>query len=442
MQLSSGFQSSFFYIAEITNINMLDMKKNLRKSLLSSILIIATLLISTGQEIGWRGPGRTGIYNETNLLKSWPAEGPALLWEASGIGMGYGSVTVTDDAVYVTGTKGDKDILTAFTQEGKKKWDVEYGTMTPNVNYPEARGTVTYYNGKLYVIGGKGELTCITRDGKVVWTVNNYEKYSSPVQRFGISESPLIVDNKVIATPGGNKAAMVAFNPENGNIIWETPPLNEGTQYTNPLLVTDRGMKIIVTHTATYLIGVNATDGKLLWKFNMLALNADQGRGRNFIHTPIYKDGFIFAANGYGQTAGKVKISFDGKDPELVWKNPEINPHVGGMVLIDNYLYSSTHDNNAMGRWICVDWNTGKTMWITSWNNKGSVISADGLLYLYEEKNGNVALVRPNSEKLDIISSFQVTKGAGPYWSHPVINKGRLFLRHGDYLAVYSIKAR
>jgi hypothetical protein len=174
----------------------------------------------------------------------------------------------------------------------------------------------------------------------------------------------------------------------------------------------------------------------------MLLVNAEQGRGRNFIHTPIYKDGFIFAANGYGQTSAKVKISFDGKDPELVWKNPEINPHVGGMILIGNYIYSSTHDNNSMGRWICVDWTTGKTMWITEWFNKGSVISAEGLLYIYEEKTGNVALVRPNPEKLDIISTFRVTKGTGPYWAHPVIDKGRLFLRHGDYMAVYNIKAK
>ena len=201
-------------------------------------------------------------------------------------------------------------------------------------------------------------------------------------------------------------------------------------------------MKVIVTLNPTYLFGVNAADGKILWKFNMRSVNSDQSRVTNFIHTPIYRDGYIFMANGYGQTSAKVKISFDGKDPELVWKNPDINPHVGGMVLVGNNIYSSTHDNNSMGRWICVDWTTGKTLWIKEWNNKGSVISAEGLLYIYEEKSGNVALVRPNSEKLDIISSFRVTKGTGPYWSHPVIDKGRLFLRHGDYMAVYNIKAK
>jgi len=413
-----------------------------KKTMLSLFLIISTLLITNGQQYGWRGPGRTGVYNEKGLMKAWPASGPSLLWEATGISKGYSSATVTDDAIYITGSKGEKDVLTAFTQDGKKKWEVEYGNITNNVNSPESRCTPTYSNGKILVVSGQGDLACVTRDGKIDWTVNYYQKYSAKIQRFGISESPLVVDNKVIATPGGNMTSMVAFNIENGNVVWQTPPLNEGTQYSNPLLIEDKGMKVIVTHTATYIIGVNAADGKLLWKFNFAAVNDDQRGGRNYIQTPLYRDGFLFAANGYGQTAAKIKINSDGSEPTLVWKNPEINPHVGGMVLIGNYIYSSTHDSNSKGRWICVDWTTGKTMWITDWFNKGSVISAEGLLYIFEEKTGNLALVRPNSEKLDIISSFQVTKGDGPYWSHPVIDKGRLFVRHGDYMAVYSLKAK
>ncbi len=407
-----------------------------------AVLFLLSTGTSSGQEIGWRGPGRTGIYNETGLLKSWPAGGPALIWEATGIGMGYSSATVTNDAVYITGIRGDKDVLTAFTQDGKKKWDVEYGNMSKVNSAPESRCTPTFAYGKLFVVSGMGELSCISTEGKILWMVDYYKKYNATVPRFGISESPLVFDNKVIVTPGGNIAAMVAFNVDNGKVVWETPSLNEGSQYVNPLLIEDKGIKTIVTHTPTWIIGVNASNGRILWKFNFGSVNADQKGGKNYIHTPIYKDGFIFAANGYGQTSAKIRIMADGKDPELVWKNPDINPHVGGMVLIGNYIYSSTHDNNSKGRWVCADWTTGKTMWITDWNNKGSIVSADGLIYIYEEKNGNVALVRPNSEKLDIISSFRITKGSGPYWSHPVINKGRLFLRHGDYMAVYNIKAK
>jgi outer membrane protein assembly factor BamB len=234
---------------------------------------------------------------------------------------------------------------------------------------------------------------------------------------------------------------MVAFNTENGTTVWESPSVNEPTNYVNPLLIDFNGMKVIVTHTESLIIGVNSADGKLIWKFNFEAANAEPTGDRNHTNTPLYRDGFIFAASGYGQVGVKIKLNPDGTEPSLVWKNTDITPHVGGMVLLGNYIYSSTHDSNSKGRWICVDWNTGKTMWITDWHNKGSIISADDMLYLYEEKSGYVGLVRPSSEKLDVISSFRITKGDGPNWAHPVINKGRLFIRHGNYLAVYSLKA-
>ncbi|MBK8883354.1 MAG: PQQ-binding-like beta-propeller repeat protein [Bacteroidales bacterium] len=418
------------------------MRKMNMKLLVSVFIITSIIDLANGQPIGWRGPGRTGIYNEKGLMRSWPESGPALLWETTGLGTGYSSPVVTEDAIYITGARDEKEFLVAFTTDGKKKWETEFGTITKDVPYPESRCTPTVFKGKIFVTSGVGDLACITTDGKVAWRVNYYQKYNATIQRFGISESPLVVDNKVIVTPGGDKASVVAFNIENGNLVWETPPLNEGTQYTNPLLIEDKGMKLIVTHTVTYIIGVNAANGKLVWKFNFSTVNDDQKGGRNFIQTPLYRDGYLFAANGYGQTSAKIKISFDGTEPALVWKNKEVNPHVGGMVLLGNYIYSSTHDSNSKGRWICADWTTGKTQWVTAWNNKGAVISADGLLYILEEKNGNLALVNPNSEKLDIISSFRISQGEGPYWSHPVIDKGRLFVRHGDYLGVYSIKAK
>jgi outer membrane protein assembly factor BamB len=412
------------------------------KALIMCVIVFMSIISYAQPQYGWRGPDRSGIYNEKSLLKVWPSSGPALLWEATDLGQGYSSATVTEDAVYITGIHGEKDVLSAYTQSGKKKWETEYGNMSNAGNSPETRCTPTYSNGKLFVISGQGDLVCVSKDGKILWAVNYYQKYNSPVQRFGITESPLVVDNKVIASSGGNISSIVAFNAENGNVVWETPPLNEGTQYTNPLLIENNKTKIIVTHTTTYIIGVNASDGKILWKFNFGAVNADQKGGKNYINTPLYRDGFLFAANGYKQTAAKIRINFDGSEPTLVWKNPDITPHVGGMVLVGNYIFSSTHDTNSKGRWICVDWTTGKTMWTTEWYNKGSIISADGLLYIYEEKSGHLGLVKPNSEKLEIISEFQVTKGSGPYWAHPVIDKGRLFVRHGEYLAVYSIKSK
>ncbi len=395
-----------------------------------------------GQSVnGWRGDGRTGIYSEAALLKTWPASGPSLLWESSEAGSGFSSTTVTEDAVYITGKKGDNDVLTAFTQDGKKKWETAYGKASDS-NYPDSRSTATFSNGKLYVVSGAGDMVCIGTDGKIRWSVNYFKKYNATAPRFGISESPVVVDNKVIGTPGGNMAAAVALNAENGNIVWTTPPVNEGTQYVNPLVIENAGKKVLITVTTGNILGINVSDGKLLWKVNYEGMNAEQGGRRNHTNTPVYRDGFLLVANGYSQVAVKLKINWDGKLPSVVWKNTDLTPHVGGAVLLGNLVFSSTHDTNSSGKWICVDWNTGKTMWINEWFNKGSVVAADGMLYIYEEKSGNVGLVKPSSVKLEVVSKFRIEKGTGPYWSHPVINKGRLFIRHGGHLAVYSLKTK
>lgn len=428
-----------FYILHSGQTNRKQMNTTYRKIVLSLSFFSATFIVAYSQQAEWRGPGRSGIYNETGLLKTWPSAGPTMLWEATDIGTGYSSATVTADAIYITGRKGNNDVLTSFSQEGKKNWEVTYGSAS-NSNYPDTRCTPTFSNGKLFLVSGMGDLVCIGKDGKIIWTVNHFQKYSARIPMFGVSESPLVVDNKVIGTPGGSKASMVAFNVENGNVIWETQSINDETNYVNPLVADFGGMKIIVTITMGQMIGVNSATGKLLWKINYEALNNIQTYDRNHVNTPLYRDGFLFAGNGYGQVGVKLKLNADGSAPTVVWKNSDITPHVGGMVLIGNYIFSSTHDSNSKGRWICVDWTTGKTMWITDWYNKGAIISADGMLYITEEKSGRVGLVKPSAEKLDVVSSFQVIKGTGPYWAHPVIDKGRLFIRHGDYLAVYSVK--
>jgi outer membrane protein assembly factor BamB len=416
------------------------MRKLNRILMLTGTGIILSVNTIFGQnQQGFRGPERSGNYIEAALLKVWPASGPTLIWEASGIGTGFSSATADDDAVYITGRKGDNDVLSSFTLSGRKNWEVIYGK-SDDGNYPDTRCTPTISGNNIFLVSGQGDMVCVGKDGKIVWSVNYFSKYKGKIPQFGVSESPVVVDNKVVGTPGGNLSAMVAFNIANGSIVWEAPSVKDGTNYVNPLLIEFGGIKMIVTVTESRMIAVNSADGKLLWNLNYEGQNAQPTGDRNHTNTPIYRDGYILAAQGYEQVAVKFKMNADGSEPSVVWKNTDLTPHVGGMVLIGKYIFSSTHDTNSKGRWICVDWETGKTMWITSWYNKGSIISADGMLYIFEEKTGHLGLVKPDSEKLDVVSEFQITKGSGPYWAHPVISKGRLFVRHGDFLGVYSLK--
>jgi outer membrane protein assembly factor BamB len=416
------------------------MKSFFFKPLLSLFFYTALVNNVYSQLHEWRGPERSGIYNETGLLKKWPVGGPALLWAAENMGDGYSSPTVSDDAVYVTGRKESSDVLTALTPDGKKKWETVYGKAWIT-NHTGSRCTPTYYNGNIFLISGSGDIVCVGSDGKIKWSKNHYSLYESTPIKFGISESPVVVDNMVIASPGGKKASLVAFNINDGKVVWEAEPLNQEPQYVNPKLIEHAGKKMIITVMGTDIAAINVKDGKTLWKLNYAAVNAATGDVRkNHAITPLFRDGYILIANGYNWVALKLKLSADGNSVEVVWENRNFDPQLGGVVLLGNNLYGTNHTSNPSDSWVCVDWITGKTLWTKKWYSRGSIISADGMLYLFEEKSGHVALVKPDSSKLDIVSEFQITKGEGPFWAHPVINKERLYIRHGDVLMVYKIK--
>jgi outer membrane protein assembly factor BamB len=416
------------------------MKSIFKRSILSFLMFAVSVTTTFCQLYEWRGPDRSGIYNETGLLKKWPAGGPELLWETTKMGDGYSSPTITDNAIYVTGRRDSSDILTALTLDGKIKWEVVYGKAWVT-NHTGSRCTPTFYNGNIFLISGSGDIVCVGSEGKIKWTKNHYNLYDSKPLSFGISESPIVVDNMVIASPGGKKASLVAFGINDGKVIWETEPLNQDPQYVNPKLIEYAGKKMIVTVMGKDIFAVNAKDGKIIWKVNYAAANGGTGNIRkNHAITPIYRDGYILIANGYNWVALKLKLSADGNSVETVWENRNFDPQHGGVVLLGNTLYGANHQSNPADAWVGVDWVTGKTLWTTKWYSRGSVISADGMLYLFEERSGHVALAKPDASKLDIISEYQVTKGEGPFWAHPVINKGRLFIRHGDYLMAYKIK--
>jgi outer membrane protein assembly factor BamB len=415
------------------------------KSRIIRINFILALLMSVPgiaecQLYEWRGPGRTGIYNETGLLKKWPEGGPKILWEIDKMGDGYSSPVVTGDAIYITGRKDSSDILTALTLQGTKKWETVYGNAWI-ANHTGSRCIPTYYNGKIFLISGSGDLVCVSTDGKVKWSRNHYKMFEGKPLQFGISESPVVVDNKVIASPGGKKASLVAFNIENGQVAWQAEPLNEEPQYINPLLVQHGGKKMIVTVMGRHIFAVNAADGKMLWKVNYEEANGATGNVRkNHAITPIYRDGCILVANGYNWVALKLKLSADGSSVEKVWENRNFDPQHGGVVLIGDKLYGANHQSQPADAWICVDWNTGKTIWTQKWYSRGSIISADNMLILFEERSGHVALTVPEDSRLNVLSEFQVSKGDGPFWAHPVVKDGKMYIRHGDFLMAYQVK--
>ena len=411
----------------------------------TTMSIILSLILSgfiSAQDISeWREENRTGNSAETGLLKSWPANGPELIWSNLDLARGYSSVSFGNNKIYTTGNIGNDDVLYALDMNGKILWQTVFGRAW-TASSPESRATPTVEGNRVYCTSGSGDLACIDGNtGKIIWTYKASELHKGTFGSWGIAESMLIDGNKVYYSPGGPETMTIALDKTKGTLIWKSKSINDKPGYVSPILVNYAGKKMIINVSLGHAFGIDASNGDILWKVEH---EAREG-GRDLIKcvTPLFSNGRVYVTGGYDTGGMMIEIAKDGKNAKVVWTDKVLDVHHGGVVLVNGYIYGANWLNNGNGNWCCIDWNTGKKMWEEHWNNKGSIISADGMLYIYEEKTGNVGLLRPNSEKFDLVSSFKVTQGtAGPYWAHPVIKNGILYLRHSNALMAYNIKAK
>jgi len=405
----------------------------LKKQILFIAIAVFTFTSSCFSQniVEWRGPNRTGIYNETGLLKEWPAEGPKLLWSYDELEKGFTSVTIAEDKIFITGVTDGIGYLSALSMQGKLLWKVKYGKEWVDP-YPGSRSTPVYYKGNLYLATGVAEALCLNaQTGKKVWGVDMVTKFGSRIPTFGFVEAPAIYDNKVYFSPGGENTGMVALNLLTGETILASKATGEKPAYCSPLLFDFKDKKYLTTSLGGNLIGLDPTDGALLWKIPQV--------NTYNIHpnTPLYKDGCIFSLTGYKGGSVMIKLSDDGKSATELWRNKTLDNQMGGAVWIDNYIIGSGHEGDRY--WQCLNSKTGEVVFKSNAIGKGVVIYADGLLYCYSD-TGELGLMELNDKGFSVKSKFKITLGTDQHWAHPVIDKGILYVRHGKSLMAYSIK--
>jgi len=410
-----------------------------------TLILLPLLILSkvcNAQISEWREENRTGVSAEAGLLKSWPAEGPKLLWTSLELTKGYSSVSFGNNVIYTTGINGPDDILFALDMNGKLLWQTSVGRAWTE-SYPESRATPTVEGDKVYTTSGYGDLACIDgMTGKIIWTYKASEIHNGTYGMWGIAESLMIDDDKIYFTPGGPETMTIAIQKPTGDLIWKSASLNDKPGYVSPILINYAGKKMIINVSLGNVFAVDASNGEILWK---VAIDKSADYKWDFIMcvTPLYDSGMIYITGGYGIGGMMIKIGEDGKSATIAWTDKVLDVHHGGVVMVDGYIYGSNWLNNADGNWCCINWNTGEKKWEEHWNCKGSIISAEGLLYIYDEKKGNVGLLKATPEKFDLISSFQIKQGnSGPFWAHPVIHNGVLYIRHSNALMAYDIKVR
>ena len=400
------------------------------RKLILLLTVFCSCALSAQNVIQWRGD-RTGIYKETGLLKTWGDRGPALMWHFDGLGQGHSSVSISSDKIYVTGMTDNTGYLHVLDLQGnllkKKKYGSEW-----HVSYSGSRGTVIPDEERLYLISGTGILSCLDESNlNELWRKSMSDDFGGEPPKYGVNESPLIVGDKLIFTPGGKEYNVVALNKKTGDLIWSSKGMGDISSYCCPIYIADQQTPQVVTMTGHHIIGLDISNGNMLWSFPFT--------NRFFEHpnTPVYGNGMVLCTSSYGVGSVMLQLTNGGKEIEEVWNSKDLDSRTGHMLKIGDYAYGS--GDYGKGSWFCVDWKTGETLYKDKSLPTGAIIAADGMLYCYTEK-GDMALVRATPEKFDIVSKFSITLGTEQHWAHPVIYKGVLYVRHGDTLMAYKIK--
>lgn len=405
----------------------------LRFLFVATVLLLSVASAALAQSAGnwpqWRGPNRDGISKETGLLKQWPAEGPPLAWKATGAGRGYSSFAIYNGKLYTMGLRGDREFVVAFdVATGKEAWATAHGSAFRNDRGDGPRGTPTVDGDRVYALGGNGDLSALdARTGKIVWSKNILEEFGGSNIVWGISESPLVLGNKLLVNAGGPGASIVALNKANGSVIWKSQSDKAG--YSSAIPVEINGVTQVVFFTGQRAVGLDSKDGRLLWEYER-----PSNRTANAA-TPIVRANRIFISSDYGTGGGVVEIKPDNRAEEIYFTKDMKNHH-SSSVLVGDYLYGfSASILTAM------KFDTGELAWRDRSVGKGSLVYADGHLYLLSE-NGVVGLVEATPTGYKEKGRFRIQQDSLPTWAHPVVAGGKLYLRDQDTIYAYDVREK
>ena len=380
----------------------------------------------------WRGPNRDGISKETGLLKQWPESGPPLAWKTTGAGRGYSSLSASKGRLYTMGLRGEREFVVAFDfKTGKELWTTPHGSAFRNDRGDGPRGTPTVDGDRVYALGGSGDLSALDAStGKVVWTMNVLQKFGGSNITWGISESPLVIGEKLLVNPGGPGASVVALNKRDGSLIWKSQSDRAG--YSSGIPITVGGKTQVVFFTSTRGLGLDLETGALLWDYPKAANDTANAA------TPVARGNRVWISSDYGNGGGLVEIKpgEKGVTASEVYFTKEMRNHHSSSVLVGEHLYGFSG-----GILTAMRFDTGEVAWKDRSVGKGSLVYADGLIYLLSE-GGMVGLAEATPEGYRERGRFRIPQDSLPTWAHPIVAGGHLFLRDQDTIYAYDVRQK
>lgn len=393
---------------------------------------VAAGALARGYWPDFRGPNRDGRYVETAIRPDWPASGLPLVWKQP-IGLGYASFVVADGRAFTIEQRRRQEVVVAYdVATGRELWKHGWdGEFKEGMGGDGPRATPTYHDGRLYALGALGELRCLNaRDGTLVWRHNILTETSAANLIWGMSASPLIVDDNVIVLPGSPSGkSVVAYNRTTGARVWAS--LDDPQAYVSPMLVTLAGVRQILVVSATRAMGLTVDEGRLLWEYPWTNYN-----GITVAQPLLLGDDRVFLSAGYGRGAAVFRVTRAGDAFAVwpLWANTGMKNKFTSSVLHEGYIYGLDEFILA-----CVDATTGEQKWKGGRYGYGQVVLAGDRLIVLTE-SGEVAMVKAVPDRHEEVARFSAIEGKT--WNHPVITDGRLLVRNGGEMAAFDLRPR
>jgi outer membrane protein assembly factor BamB len=382
----------------------------------------------------FHGPGRTNISADKGLQRKWPEGGPRRLWTYSECGSGYSGVAIAEGVIFTAGDFDRQEMILALSMDGKLLWKQPNGEAWRRSS-PGSRATPTYNDGAVYHMNPTGRLAAYeAKTGDPLWVVDLKAEFDARYGIWALAENVIVDGDKVLCMPGGPKGRVVALDKRTGRTIWVNTEIEHSAAYCSGVIVSHGGARQFISMTQRSVVSLDVETGALLW------LAPFAPRSPQNALTPVVHDGYVFIACGHSSGGRLIRPNLSSRTTATVWHREDLDDCHSGAVLIDGRLYGSACRSGGKS-FYCVDFLTGKTIKLDKTLGKVGVTYADGMIYALNHR-GTMFLLAVTGEGFEVVSRFELErKPTNSYLAHPVVSGGTLYIRCGQDLHAYDVRA-
>ena len=411
---------------------------------LSATLLVAAFVCAVsfgagdaGSGAAWpefHGPGRTNISPDRGLLKQWPEGGPRLLWTYSQCGDGYSGAIIADGMIFTAGDFGREELLLALDMDGRLLWKSPNGDAWRGAS-PGSRATPTYSDGAVYHMNPAGRLAAYeAKSGRELWAVDLKSRFEARSGIWAFAENVIVDGQKLLCMPGGPKGRIVALDKRTGETLWANTEIEHSAAYCSGRIVTHGGVRQLITLTQRSVVGVDIETGWLVWSAPFVPASPQNAL------TPVFQDGCVFVACGHSSGGTLLKIDLASRSASAVWQRQDLDDCHSGALLVDGRLYGCACRMGGKN-FYCIDFKTGQTIKLDATMGKVGITCADGMIYALNHQ-GAVSLLALTAGGFETAGRFDLKKKpVNSYLAHPVVCGGRLYIRCGQDLYAFDVRA-